>query len=94
MAQRNSTQRVQDVIDRLSDLNVRELDALAHALTRYNNLTLRAVIEQVVHKSGRLVTFPVKFERDVPEPEDSPAPSIAEDDLPIIRAAREHGVSS
>lgn len=99
MTKRNSSQRVQDVIDRLSDLNVRELDALAHSLSRYNNQTLHRVLDGVVVRAGKFITFPVAFGRGgagPTDPKDSGAPGLeqgGEDELPIIRAARENGNS-
>ena len=89
MTKRNSSQRVQDVIDRLSDLNVRELGELQTRLAydRKNHVLSNLLRD--------LLSHPMPLE--IPDPdfelkEPGVAPSIDEDSLPIIRAARQNGV--
>lgn len=88
MTKRNSSQRVQDVIDRLSDLNVRELGELQVKLTYYRHTMLANVLRDILN-------FPPNGGDPTTTPEDSGAPGLeqgGEGDLPIIRAARQNGV--
>ncbi len=87
MTKRNSSQRVQDVIDRLSDLNVRELGHLQLKLTYSQNAVLSGVLRD-------LLNAPPTIDPDFFVKEPGVAPSIDEDSLPIIRAARANGVTT